>query len=327
MAGAASRSISDRAFTCGVSVCLAALILLLITGASASAQSLYKYRGENGEWIYSDRPPGDGSIVEVRRIDPPVSDTKVSVTYEFVGRTVELVANNQLHAPVELKLVIEQIRGLKYPHPDDALRWVLPPRSRTVLVSLDLLENATAPVLDYRTEYLVGEPGAVHLPLVAYRVPFAIASNFPVSQAFPNVVTHKSPDSYYAVDLVMPVGTDIFAARDGIVFDVASENFRSGLDIARDGPAANVIRVLHDDGTYAIYAHLNWNSIRVRPGDRVQRGEYIADSGNTGFSSGPHLHFAVLRNAGMRIESLPVTFAGPTTNGVTPATGTPLTAY
>ena len=252
MAGAASRSISDRAFTCGVSVCLAALILLLITGASASAQSLYKYRGENGEWIYSDRPPGDGSIVEVRRIDPPVSDTKVSVTYEFVGRTVELVANNQLHAPVELKLVIEQIRGLKYPHPDDALRWVLPPRSRTVLVSLDLLENATAPVLDYRTEYLVGEPGAVHLPLVAYRVPFAIASNFPVSQAFPNVVTHKSPDSYYAVDLVMPVGTDIFAARDGIVFDVASENFRSGLDMVRDGPAANVVRILHDDGTYAI---------------------------------------------------------------------------
>ena len=40
---------------------------------------------------------------------------------------------------------------------------------------------------------------------------------------------------------------------------------------------------MHDDGTYAIYAHLNTNTIRVRPGDRVRRGQYIADSGNTGF--------------------------------------------
>ena len=90
---------------------------------------------------------------------------------------------------------------------------------------------------------------------------------------------------------------------------------------------ANVVRILHDDGTYAIYAHLNWNSIRVRPGDRVSRGQYIADSGNTGFSSGPHLHFAVQRNVGMRIESVPVSFAGMQRSSVTPATGMSLTAY
>ncbi|HEX6572085.1 MAG TPA: M23 family metallopeptidase, partial [Steroidobacteraceae bacterium] len=63
-------------------------------------------------------------------------------------------------------------------------------------------------------------------------------------------------------------------------------------------------------GTYAIYAHLQLDTVRVRPGQRVGRGEYIANSGNTGFSSGPHLHFVVLRNVGLRSESLPVTFAG-----------------
>ena len=88
-----------------------------------------------------------------------------------------------------------------------------------------------------------------------------------------------------------------------------------------------MIRILHDDGTYAIYAHLNTNSIRVRPGDRVERGEYIADSGNTGFSSGPHLHFAVVRNTGMAIESLPVVFMGQNQSMVVPASGADLTAY
>ena len=76
-----------------------------------------------------------------------------------------------------------------------------------------------------------------------------------------------------------------------------------------------------------MYAHLNRSSIRVRPGDRVTRGEYIADSGNTGFSTGPHLHFAVVRNAGGHLESVPVSFEGRNASRVVAATGQVLTAY
>jgi murein DD-endopeptidase MepM/ murein hydrolase activator NlpD len=90
---------------------------------------------------------------------------------------------------------------------------------------------------------------------------------------------------------------------------------------------ANFVQVLHEDGTYAIYAHLQLDTVRVKPGQRIARGEYIANSGNTGFSSGPHLHFVVLRNAGMRSESVPVTFAGPGGASVTPRSGQRLTAY
>jgi murein DD-endopeptidase MepM/ murein hydrolase activator NlpD len=90
---------------------------------------------------------------------------------------------------------------------------------------------------------------------------------------------------------------------------------------------ANVIEILHDDGTIAMYAHLHWDSIRVHIGEHVERGEYIANSGNTGFSSGPHLHFCVVRNASFMPVSVPIVFAGPSNIPVTPETQKSLTAY
>jgi murein DD-endopeptidase MepM/ murein hydrolase activator NlpD len=90
---------------------------------------------------------------------------------------------------------------------------------------------------------------------------------------------------------------------------------------------ANLIEILHSDGTIALYAHLHWDSIRVRIGDHVVRGQYIADSGNTGFATGPHLHFAVIRNAGDENVSVPIQFEGYAGIPTTPATGMLLTAY
>ena len=327
MAGNAFRSDPDYASAWCVPAFIVALAIICWPGSWADAQELYKYRGEDGEWIYSDRPPDDEQTVEIRQLNKTTSDSEVTVTHSFVGSTVELNAQNSYHAPVELRVKIDSIRGLKFPASDLDLKWVLPPQSSTQLLQLALLQGAAAPFLEYRFEYLLGEPGSKHRPTEPYRAPFAISNNYSVTQAFPGVVTHTTPDSYFAIDIAMPIGTDIFAARAGIVFDVAANNFQSGLDPVKDGPAANIIRILHDDGTYALYAHLNWNSIRVRPGVRVQRGEYIADSGNTGFSSGPHLHFAVLRNAGEWMESIPVEFLGADLVGVVPAAGSVLTAY
>jgi murein DD-endopeptidase MepM/ murein hydrolase activator NlpD len=303
------------------------LLSAVLLAPALHAQTLYKFRGADGEWIYADRPPPDGKVEEMRDLGGEAKSRQVRVTSSSDGATLSIVAENPFYIPVELALNFTRLEGLTYPDPDKDLEWVLPPRSRTPLLSLNKRGDGSVPAARYTVSYRYGDPGARQRTDAVYRAPFAVSSQYPVTQAYPDVVTHRTEDSRYAVDIAMPIGTDIFAAREGIVFDVSSDNFRNGLDPERDGPSANVVQVLHDDGTYAVYAHLNWNSIRVRPGDRVARGQYIADSGNTGFSSGPHLHFVVLRNAGMRTVSVPLSFEGADRTTIVPASGTVLTAY
>jgi len=302
------------------------LLAAVLTCGLVSAQTMYKYRGDDGEWIFSDRPPDDGESAEVRSITPRVKRGELVVTNSFTGSAVRFTARNRFYAPMEVGLVIDALDGVEYPHPDDDRQWVVSPRSELLLFDLPATGSAP-PSVQYSYAYLPGDPNAVPAADVSYRAPFSVGQNFPITQAYPDSLTHLTRDSMYAVDIAMPVGTDIFAARDGVVFDVSSTNFKGGPDADQYADLANIVRILHDDGTFAVYAHLNWNSIRVNPGDQVRAGQYIADSGDTGFSSGPHLHFAVQRNLGMRVESIPVTFRGPGDSTVSPQRGISLAAY
>lgn len=304
-------------------------VLALAVCAPAPAQSLYKYRGDTGEWIYSDIPPKDSNSdsVEVRRLSLAPARATVRLSHHRVGDEVHVIARNGLYAPVEVGLIINASKGLERPKTGNDLRWVVPPRSARTLLKLPVLAGAPSADINYDFDYMPGDPNAVHNANEGYRAPFVAAANYPITQAYPDNVTHQSADSEHAIDIAMPIGTDVLAARGGIVFDVIATNFRGGTNKDEHLHAANIVRILHDDGTFAVYAHLNWNSIRVRPGERVRAGQYIADSGNTGFSSGPHLHFAVQRNAGMHIEALPVAFGGPNSRSIVPATGNILTAY
>jgi murein DD-endopeptidase MepM/ murein hydrolase activator NlpD len=72
-----------------------------------------------------------------------------------------------------------------------------------------------------------------------------------------------------------------------------------------------MVRLLHDDGAMSVYAHLKTDGVHVRVGQRVRAGQPIGLSGNTGFTTGPHLHFAVQVNRGMRLESIPFRMRSP----------------
>ncbi|MFB6838467.1 M23 family metallopeptidase [Streptomyces sp. NPDC056361] len=86
-------------------------------------------------------------------------------------------------------------------------------------------------------------------------------------------------------DFAVPVGTPVKAAGAGTVV-------KAGPNGGGDGPAyGNAIVVKHANGTYSQYAHLS--KIKVHIGQKVAAGQQIALSGNTGNSSGPHLHFEI----------------------------------
>ncbi|MFC3170229.1 MULTISPECIES: DUF5930 domain-containing protein [Paracoccus] len=86
--------------------------------------------------------------------------------------------------------------------------------------------------------------------------------------------------AHEGIDMAAPVGTPIHATGDGVVTYAG-----------RQGAYGNLIKIEHELGVETRYGHLS--RIRVRAGQRVSQGELIGDMGNTGRSTGPHLHYEV----------------------------------
>ncbi|MEE9439237.1 MAG: M23 family metallopeptidase, partial [Saprospiraceae bacterium] len=95
-----------------------------------------------------------------------------------------------------------------------------------------------------------------------------------------------------ALDFNLAIGDKVMAARGGTVVKLEQVNNKTC-----KSPSCkqynNYLTIYHDDGTFADYVHLKYNGVLVNVGDHVKKGDLIAYSGNTGWSTGPHLHFMV----------------------------------
>jgi len=295
--------------------------------ADVHAQALYKYRDADGQWVYSDRRPDGLGRLEPLPGEPGGASVGVALreATNDAGESV-LVAVNDFASWVQIAYRIESSRNLD-PTAPSAGNSLIPPNDQVFIMALAPIDGASPVEVNFSYQFLYGHPGAQHQPDAPYRLPYRLDDAYPVSQAYPDTVTHATEANRYALDFEMPVGTAVFAARDGIVIETAEEFSGAGLDIEFDAERANFVRILHDDGTLALYGHLNWHSVRVAPGEHVSKGQYIADSGNTGYSSGPHLHFVVQRNRAGATESVPVRFAGAAGSAVSLATGDRPVAY
>jgi murein DD-endopeptidase MepM/ murein hydrolase activator NlpD len=91
------------------------------------------------------------------------------------------------------------------------------------------------------------------------------------------------------VDIASPIGTPVFASNSGVVVAARWENPNN----LKQG-YGQFVQLQHEDGTQTVYAHLS--QIAVRQGDKVEKGIQIAKTGNTGSSTGPHLHYELIKN-------------------------------
>jgi hypothetical protein len=275
----------------------ALLILLSAITLPVMAGDIYKWQDEDGIWHFGDKPPDPGQDFEY--IEVP-SEPRAMVTMRKAGSAHEpsYLFFNHYHGPAELEVRLRVAENI-------TSEPTLP--ARVVLigqVEQEVVRFAAAdPALGFRYQ--------MAYTLVPGRPLTDLPSDINFYPPFPKGDdTHKDAANRYAVDIVMPTGTPVLAARGGVVMDM-EDNFHGGGKQQRYLQRANRIRLLHEDGSMSIYAHLQPNSARVYPGARVPTGAWIANSGNTGYSSGPHLHFVVQINVGMALESLPFRFLQP----------------
>jgi murein DD-endopeptidase MepM/ murein hydrolase activator NlpD len=300
-----------------------ALALTLLASA-LPGQTAYKYRDANGQWVFTDNAPATSDKQATFSLGHQAETLQNTIERTDTGPTSDFTAINTCLC---VATFLEKIVQSDDPEiPDGTIfHKILQPRTRELLVRVHNAGKGKSR-LQYMWTIALGSPEAEHHPPSPYRVPFALGSTYVISQAYPTAATHNTPDSQYAVDIALPDGTPVYAAREGVVINIRHDAFRGGASLAMMDQA-NVVDILHDDGTIAMYAHLHWDSIRVRIGQQVGRGEYIANSGSTGFSTGPHLHFVVIRNTDFQALSVPIQFAGPAGIPVTPKTHSSLTAY
>lgn len=159
------------------------------------------------------------------------------------------------------------------------------------LPALTMSAQAADKVATIPTVTTVQSPALSTVELMGEKVDYEAAAaneslatptrNYKISARFGQAGARWSSGQHTGLDFAAPMGTGIFAAASGKV--VSAEPA---------GAYGNFVEIRHDNGTRTRYAHLN--SIGVSKGQRVERGERIGSLGNTGNSSGPHLHFEVL---------------------------------
>jgi murein DD-endopeptidase MepM/ murein hydrolase activator NlpD len=275
-----------------------------------------------------DDQPVETAPVASAPVEPAEPDRIVATATEFAfsggrldfelhqaGSKVSQVMRNRYVIPVVVEWEISALVNLEAGvSGDGTLRGVvvLPP-ARTVDGEGPAIEVATLAIVDRSASWnrhlqfhaRFGDPSA-RPTRYHYALPYS--GSFEVLQGFHGAFSHRGSNEF-AVDFDCPVATTVRAAREGLV--VVTHDAAQGSGTTPDFlelSHVNFVLVLHDDGTLGEYMHLSPSGVEVQPGQRVARGQALALSGNTGFSTTPHLHFQVMTAADDGIAARPFPF-------------------
>jgi len=291
------------------------MIGLLLT-VNALSSELYRYQDSNGRWVFGDKQ----SIYDRSKIIPDNAEKIIIIDerklHSQPAIQVKQGGDSQNNESWVLKnplpVMVQHWLALRVKGQERVIKSVIAnPHENIVLkaedFTADVLKNAVNFTdLKFKHYYILGKPIAVpkqyQLPL-----PYGKNKRFRISQGFKGKYSHSGRGNRYAVDIAMPVGEPVRVVKAGVVAD-GRDDFSIGGAANYFLDKANHVTVMHDDGTYGIYAHILYGSMAVEIGERVLPGQVLARIGNTGYSTGPHLHFVLRYNSGKGAYSIPFKF-------------------
>jgi murein DD-endopeptidase MepM/ murein hydrolase activator NlpD len=232
-------------------------------------------------------------------------ETLIRIKAEKEGNATHLYVENLQSAEVTVTLEME----LTNLESTVALPYTttLSGKKRVKLLTLWPKDAARGWSWSYTYYSTFGSTSAQHDDSYIYSLPYGAGKSYRISQGYNGEYSHFGADQY-AIDWRMPQGTPVHAARGGIVVGLKKDSDIGGDDSKYDWDA-NYVLVQHSDSTLGQYVHLLKGGTTVRIGQQVEAGDLVGYSGNTGHSTGPHLHFSVFKaRDGKHRETIPVRY-------------------
>jgi len=266
-------------------------------------------------------PPPPPRPQPIQRLDDALIDFRFEgghIDFELWrnGQRVTQFARNRYAVPLVLRWSMPGWINITPLTPTEGV-VLLPPADKAgglgeaiALAEMEIIDPTRRYTREFSFRAKFGDPRARPAEY-AYRLPYPTGQTHSVLQGFHGTFSHRGSNEF-AVDFDCPVATPVLAARDGIVvaYNAAAQGAGTTPEFL-DYRRTNFVLVLHDDGTVGEYMHLSPSGIEVKAGQRVERGSRLGLSGNTGFSSTPHLHFQVMTSAedGASVLSFPFKLA------------------
>lgn len=293
------------------------LLLLILCQSMFAHAEIYKFQDQNGRWHFSDKKPSsaNNSFESFKHKSKVKSRNLPYLETKHVNGKLHYIAHNPFLAPVQSFLHDKETRN-------KISMLVLEPLSSKTMFK----QQNSHLKRDVYFRYVTGNPDTKPT-ITTILPPFTDYQPMRISQGFNGKFSHTGRSNRYAVDISMPVGTKIIAIKEGLVIRTKDDYPHAGTSSPFFFDKANLVEILHNDGTFALYGHLLLGGVQVKVGDKVSAGQVIGLSGNTGYSTGPHLHFVIHYNDNGEISSIPFTFLQANNKATTPEKGAWLLPY
>ncbi|MEZ5574877.1 MAG: hypothetical protein R3F44_04245 [Candidatus Competibacteraceae bacterium] len=228
-------------------------LLALLESQPALGKKLYKYQDANGAWSFTDRPPATGVPVEISQLAVRDLPARISIRNGGTPETPVLAAINDYYGPVEVEISAEALKNMRA-EPTATRAGGRPGPHGTH--GGHAQANRHALELRLQVRAVLGDPAATHRPSSPTRHR---------SRQGNGSASAKHSTVASATNIRRAVTRWISACRwalrcaprgPGPSWKMAGDFFDGGTD-PKYQSRANAVRVLHDDGTMAVYAHLH----------------------------------------------------------------------